>query len=182
MATTLAAPDSRTTQIVSALASLIRSARAISRQHHQRLGASGTPLAVLKALRANPEHDRPGDLAAAAGVAPSVVSRVLARLEEDGLVTRHKDELDARACHMALTDQGRAQLASIEEQYTQLLGSALADLDPEELERMPGVLSTLEDALVRALATVPFERPVLAPSLSGADSASTAPALTHESR
>src|SRR5689334_15530599 len=107
MATTLAPqaePGSQTTEILSALASLIRSARSISRQHHQQLGASGTPLAVLKSLDRAPDQNRPGDLAQAAGVAPSVMSRVLARLEEDGLVTRHKDELDARACHIALTE------------------------------------------------------------------------------
>ena len=185
MATTLAppaSPVSQTTDIVSALASLIRSARAISRQHHQRLGASGTPLTVLKSLDRNPGQDRPGDLAQAAGVAPSVMSRVLARLEEDGLVTRHKDDLDARACHMALTDEGRAQLEAIEQQYAQLLDSALADLPQADLDRMPDVLRTLEDALVRAIATVPFERPVLPPSLSGAHAVSPEPAPSHESR
>jgi DNA-binding MarR family transcriptional regulator len=186
MTTTILATQSptggRTVEIVSALASLIRTARAISRQHHQQLGASGTPLTVLKSLHRRPGQDRPGDLAQAAGVAPSVMSRVLARLEEDGLVTRHRDELDARACHMVLTDAGRAQLESIEQEYTQLLEGALAEVPPEDVDRMPGLLQSLEEALLRAGATVPGQRPVLAPSLSGAECTSPQPAPIHESR
>jgi DNA-binding MarR family transcriptional regulator len=110
------------------------------------------------------------------------MSRVLPRLEEDGLVTRHRDEVDARACHIALTDEGRAQLASIEREYTELLDGALADLPAEDLDRMPLLLRSLEEALVRAVAAVPARRPVLAPSLSGALRAGTEPDPTHESR
>jgi len=184
MATTLvpqAEPGSQTAEILAALASLIRSARSISRQHHQQLGASGTPLAVLKSLDRNPGQDRPGDLAQAAGVAPSVMSRVLARLEEDGLVTRHKDEQDARACHIALTEDGTAQLRAIEREYTELLDGALADVSPADLDRMPVLLRSLEQALLRAGTTVPAQRPVLAPSLSGVLGAASAPEPNDES-
>ncbi|HEV7195543.1 MAG TPA: MarR family transcriptional regulator [Pedococcus sp.] len=141
-------PADRTTDVVSALVSLVRSTRTIARHHHQRLGASGTPLAVLKSLAQRPDQDRPGDLAQATGVAPSVMSRVLARLEEDGLVTRHRDEADARACHIALTDGGFAQLASIEHEYTLLLREALAELPAGDVDRLPELLQSLEQALL----------------------------------
>jgi DNA-binding MarR family transcriptional regulator len=173
----------RTTEIISALSNLIRSARALARQHHQQRGASGTPVTVLKALAHHPEQDRPGDLAVVAGVAPSVMSRVIARLEEDGLVSRHKDELDARACHMALTDAGRAQLAAIEQQYTELLGAALGELPDDELDRLPATLHALEQALNSALGRpVPPHSTPLAPSLAGELPAVTRPAPIHESR
>ena len=74
-------------EVLSALTGLIRTSRAIGRRlQEEGSGASGTPVAVLKALARADGHDRPGDLAVAAGVAPSVVSRVLPRLEDDGLV------------------------------------------------------------------------------------------------
>jgi DNA-binding MarR family transcriptional regulator len=103
---------------------------------------------VLKSLAQRPDQDRPGDLAQATGVAPSVMSRVLARLEQDGLVTRHRDEVDARACHIALTDGGFAQLAAIEHEYTLLLSEALAELPAGDVDRLPELLQSLEQALL----------------------------------
>ncbi len=51
-----------------------------------------------------------GDLADRLLVAPSVASRVVATLEQDGLVERHPDPADARACLLGLTDLGRDRL------------------------------------------------------------------------
>jgi DNA-binding MarR family transcriptional regulator len=163
-------------EVVSALSSLIRASRSVARQRQAELGASGTPLAILKVLAAQTGEDRPGDLAQATGVAPSVVSRALTRLEEDGLVVRHKDESDARACHIALTPEGRAQLAAITDQYVALLGDALTDLSDDDVERLPGLLRTLEHALRRAgERTTPLRHTSLAPSLVAA----TAPDSAH---
>jgi DNA-binding MarR family transcriptional regulator len=153
-------------EVIAALTSLIRASRAVARQRHDQLGASGTPVAVLKALsRAADGRDRPGDLAVAAGVAPSVVSRVLPRLEEDGLVTRERDEHDARSCHIILTDSGREQLAAIQREYAEILGAALDGVPDEEVERMPATLAHLEQALLRAAAHGAPRHSGLAPSL-----------------
>lgn len=153
-------------EVIAALSSLIRASRAVARQRHDQLGASGTPLAVLKALsRSDEGQARPGDLAVAAGVAPSVVSRVLPRLEEDGLVTRRRDEVDARSCHIILTPEGREQLAAIQREYAELLGGALADVPAEEVSRMPGTLALLEQALLKAADQATPRHTGLAPSL-----------------
>lgn len=163
-----------TTEVVSALSSLIRASRSIARQRHDQLGASGTPLAVLKALAGGTDADRPGDLAVATGVAPSVVSRALARLEEDGLVLRRRDEGDARACHISLTDEGRAQLAAIQDEYAVLLDDALSELSEEDLSRLPRLLTLLEHALRRAGERAPAPRHTnLAPSLAPHQSATS---------
>ena len=183
-------PHHATGDVVSALSSLDRASRSVARQRQAQLGASGTPLAILKALATQPGEDRPGDLAQATGVAPSVVSRALTRLEEDGLVVRHKDEVDARACHIALTDEGRAQLASISDQYSALLDDALAELSDDDVARLPGLLHTLEQALRRAGdRAAPPRHTLLAPSLVEAQTAKAAQptstlsqtATTHES-
>jgi DNA-binding MarR family transcriptional regulator len=164
---TRTSPHRATGEVVSALSSLIRASRSLARQRQAQLGASGTPLAILKVLAAQSGEDRPGDLAQATGVAPSVVSRALTRLEEDGLVVRHKDESDARACHISLTAEGRDQLAAISDQYAALLDDALTDLTDDDVERLPGLLRTLEQALRRAGERVaPPRHTSLAPSLS----------------
>jgi DNA-binding MarR family transcriptional regulator len=162
-------PHRATGEVVSALSSLIRASRSLARQRQAELGASGTPLAILKVLALQTGEDRPGDLAQATGVAPSVVSRALTRLEEDGLVLRHKDEADARACHSTLTAEGRAQLATISDQYAALLDDALTDLTDDDVARLPGLLHTLERALRRAgERTAPLRHTSLAPSLAEA--------------
>jgi len=140
-----------TDAVVAAVASLVRTAKAVARSRQDHLGATGTPLAVLRALsHAGGDDDRPGDLAIATGVAPSVVSRVLARLEEDDLVVRHRDAEDARACHISLTDQGRGKLEAIQDDYRTVLGAALAELDDDDIDRIPSLLHRLEQAIVRA--------------------------------
>jgi DNA-binding MarR family transcriptional regulator len=139
-----------TDAVVAAVASLVRTAKGVARSRQDHLGATGTPLAVLRALSRAGGDDRPGDLALTTGVAPSVVSRVLARLEEDGLVVRHRDEEDARACHIALTDQGRGKLEAIQDDYRTVLGAALAELDDDDIDRIPSLLHRLEQAIVRA--------------------------------
>lgn len=134
--------------VMTALVSLVRTSRSLGRRLQEDLGASGTPLAVLKALARHDGLDRPGDLAATAGVAPSVVSRVIARLEEDGLVDRRRDATDARACHIALTDAGRVHLDHVERESAALLAPSLRGIPADDLRRLPGLLGQLEQAMV----------------------------------
>jgi DNA-binding MarR family transcriptional regulator len=136
--------------VLSALTGLIRTSRSIARRISEDVGASGTPVAVLKALARGDGHDRPGDLAVATGVAPSVVSRVLTRLEEDGLVSRRQDEADARSCRISLTERGVEHLARVQRQTAALLAPELAALDPEDRREIPRLLTLLEQVLAGA--------------------------------
>jgi DNA-binding MarR family transcriptional regulator len=176
-------PHHATGEVVSALSSLIRASRSIARQRQAQLGASGTPLAILKVLATQPGEDRPGDLAQATGVAPSVVSRALTHLEQDGLVVRHRDDVDARACHISLTAEGRSQLDTISDEYAALLDDALTDLSDDDVARLPTLLHTLEHALRRAgERAAPPRHTSLAPSLSDSRPTDTQSSLsTHES-
>jgi DNA-binding MarR family transcriptional regulator len=145
--------------VLSALTGLIRTSRAIARRISEGVGASGTPVAVLKVLAREDGHDRPGDLAVATGVAPSVVSRVLTRLEEDGLVSRRQDEADARSCRISLTERGTDHLARVQRQTAALLAPELAALDAEDRRQMPRLLGLLEQVLAGAADTAAASRP-----------------------
>jgi DNA-binding MarR family transcriptional regulator len=87
---------------------------------------------VLKILHKGGEQ-RGGEIAAKLGVDASVVSRQVAALEADGLVSRRPDPADARVGLVSLAPAGKAQLDALYSSYTQHLRAALADLDDDAL-------------------------------------------------
>jgi DNA-binding MarR family transcriptional regulator len=63
---------------------------------------------VLERLAAAPKHDRRmQELADAAHLSQSALSRVVARLERDGLVSRGMCHEDRRGIYVCITDAGR---------------------------------------------------------------------------
>src|ERR1700745_3933060 len=71
-------------------------------RRHELAGLTPTQLAALSTVeRSGPL--RLGDLAAAEGIAPSTLTRLVAVLEEAGYVTRRPDPSDARASTIAIT-------------------------------------------------------------------------------
>lgn len=164
MQTTTTTPRD-TGAVVAALASLVRAARTAGRLRHDQLGASGTRLTLLKTLTRAQEPMRPGDLAVIAEVAPSVVSRALARLEEDGLVSRRQDPDDARACRMTATPAGTEAVATIHAEYARLLHDSLSEMDDADIARLPVLLGQLEAGVARGGQHLPTHHHDLAPSL-----------------
>lgn len=88
---------------------------------------------VLVRLARAPERSlRMRELAARVMITPSGVTRVVDGLEERGLVTRRRDEADARAVHAQLTATGlelvrlaaRTHLRGIREHFTGRLTTA----------------------------------------------------------
>ncbi|MCI2424251.1 MarR family transcriptional regulator [Saccharopolyspora sp. K220] len=74
----------------------------------------------------------PGELAAREGVQPPSMTRVIAALEEAGLVARRAHPTDGRQAIVELTEAGRARVdeeVSIRERW---LDQQLADLDEDE--------------------------------------------------
>lgn len=116
-------------ELLSSLSTLLRTSRAISMKSH---GASvtGTQIAALKVLSAG--EVRMGDLAEKLMVAPSVASRVVATLEQEGLVQRHPDPADARACLLELSDLGRERLRERQRFSLALMRDVLADWTDDE--------------------------------------------------
>src|SRR5689334_22056078 len=75
---------------------------------------------------------RLGDLAAAEGIAPSTLTRMVAELEDLGYVRRDADPRDARASTLAITPEGHETLEQLREEGTALLTQWLMQLSPEQ--------------------------------------------------
>lgn len=90
-----------------------------------------------------------GDLSAAERVRPPTMTRVVASLEEQGLVTRTVDPADRRVAHVATTALGDRFLEASRHRRDAFLASGLRSLSPEDrdvLRRAAGLLERLADS------------------------------------
>jgi DNA-binding MarR family transcriptional regulator len=87
---------------------------------------------------------RIGDLAEREGVSPATATRVVAALEERGLVGRMADPADGRSWRMSLTEGGRRELARMRRVRTARLAQRLAALEPADVRRLVDLLPVLE--------------------------------------
>jgi DNA-binding MarR family transcriptional regulator len=104
---------------------------------------SPSQYAVLATV-SNRERVRLADLAAIEGLNPTLLSRIVGRLEEIGLVAREQDTTDRRVTHVVLTAQGRELHASIRSERTDVLSLALEGLRKDELDALANAMPVLE--------------------------------------
>ena len=122
-------------------------------RRHELAGLTPTQLAALSTVeRSGPL--RLGDLAAAEGIAPSTLTRLVTVLEEAGYVTRQPDPSDARASTIAITPLGRETMERLRDENTALLSQNLLLLTPEQRTALAAALPSLE------LLAGPENRPV----------------------
>jgi DNA-binding MarR family transcriptional regulator len=76
------------------------------------------------------------DLAAGLGLSPSSVTIACKRLERDGLLSRARQGDDERVVLVALTDQGREQLARWRQRRHDEATRLLAPLAPDERQQL----------------------------------------------
>jgi DNA-binding MarR family transcriptional regulator len=93
---------------------------------------------------------RLSEVAAAEGINPTMLSRVISELAADGLLDRASDERDRRAAWVRATASGRRLAERIRRERTQAVNQALAELDPAARSTVIGALPALE-ALAAAL-------------------------------
>jgi DNA-binding MarR family transcriptional regulator len=105
---------------------------------------SSAQLSVLGLLARSGELS-PGQLAAADHVQPQSVTRTLAALERDRLVSRRTDPDDRRRAWIGLTQQGRTVLAADLAERDHWLAGQLRRLTPAER----AVLDVAADVLER---------------------------------
>ncbi len=112
-------------------------------RRHELAGLTPTQLSALATVeRAGPL--RLGDLAAAEGIAPSTLTRLVTALEERGYVERCRVPGDARASTLAIAPRGQAALGRIRQEGTNVLASSLRTLTHEQLTALAAALPALE--------------------------------------
>jgi DNA-binding MarR family transcriptional regulator len=84
------------------------------------------------------------DLAAIAGINPTLLSRVVAKLESDQLVTRTPDAEDRRVAHVVPTAKGRRRYEQIKNARTDAVSLAIAGLTDAERRALVAALPVLE--------------------------------------
>jgi DNA-binding MarR family transcriptional regulator len=87
---------------------------------------------------------RIGDLADREGVSAPTATRLVASLEERGLVSRRMDAADRRSSYVSLTRQGSEKLEWVRRVRTARLAQRLSLLSEHDLDRLLDVLPLLE--------------------------------------
>lgn len=120
----------------------------LSRRLRQRAGAQLTS----SQMSAMGTLDRRGplalrDLAAAEQIAPSTLTRIVATLEDEGLLDRRPDPTDRRVALVGLTPAGRALLAVARRRSSEHLATRIEALRAEEQAALVAALPVLERLL-----------------------------------
>jgi len=128
---------------------------AIARTARRLRQNSGTELtAALTAALATVEARgplTPSELAQIENVKRPTATRIVARLEEQGLVQRAADPSDRRSFLVGITGEGRSLLRRLRTRKNAYLARRLRELDPEDV----AALDRASDVLERLLETEP---------------------------
>ncbi len=93
------------------------------------------------------EHHGPvtlGALAAHERVTPPSITRIVAKLEEDGFVRRATDATDRRVGRVAVTPKGASLIARSRRRRNEWLAARLGDLPADDVARLAAALGVLE--------------------------------------
>ncbi|HEY6797773.1 MAG TPA: MarR family transcriptional regulator [Kineosporiaceae bacterium] len=109
-------------------------------------GLDGAAFGVLALLvRRGPQ--RQGELAEAAVLDPSTVSRYVAQLVRSGLVTRRPHPADGRAVHLVATPEGIALADAALAQRQKVLAELLAGWSADDTATLVRLLRRLNDGM-----------------------------------
>ncbi|WP_458779853.1 MarR family winged helix-turn-helix transcriptional regulator [Arthrobacter sp. D3-16] len=99
---------------------------------------------VLYTLSKSPEGLRLLDLSERIMLTQTGITRLVARLEERGLITRTPDPADARAVRLTLTPEGRDVQRRIGTAHARSVTCVMAEaLEPEELQQLQALCDKL---------------------------------------
>jgi DNA-binding MarR family transcriptional regulator len=120
---------------------------------HRRIridGRESIPPLQLSALVTVEQHGplRLSELARREAVTAPTMSRVLAALDEQGLVIRTPDPTDARGVRIVLSAEGATRINEVRSHRTALVARRLARLAPEQRAALSAALPALEALLV----------------------------------
>ena len=118
----------------------------------RRLRQEVTPAVTPSQLSALARLDRGGpmsvgDLAAAERVSPSTLTRIVAALESDGLISRETDPADRRVARVAVSAAGHELLEAARARGTGYLVERIGRLDDQEAAVLAAAVPVLERLL-----------------------------------
>jgi DNA-binding MarR family transcriptional regulator len=143
-------PEAVQTDAVLATAMRISISRLARRLRVERLGLGGTETVLsdiqLAALAALARHDSmtPGELAEHEKVQPPSMTRVIAVLEERGLVKREPHATDRRQVVLTVTGDGRDVVQRVRRRREAWLAQRLQELTPDERQILLAAAPILE--------------------------------------
>ena len=85
-----------------------------------------------------------GELAAIEQVAPPTITKIVAKLEDAGLVVRTVDPSDRRVARVSISTAGRARLDDARSRRDAWLAQQLDKADPDQVRRLADALDVLE--------------------------------------
>ena len=133
-----------------ATAMRISVSRLARRLRVERLGLGGTETVLsdiqLAALAALERHDSmtPGELAEHEKVQPPSMTRVIAVLEERGLVRREPHATDRRQVILTATENGKDLVQRVRRRRVAWLAQRLQELNPDERQILRAAVPILE--------------------------------------
>jgi DNA-binding MarR family transcriptional regulator len=101
------------------------------------------------------------ELADIEGLNPTMLSRVIGKLEVSGLVVRSATEADRRAVRVQTTPAGRSLHQRLRRQRSQLLAERLAGLPAEQADRLLTALPALETLVEQLNRPQPAKAPAI---------------------
>ena len=121
--------------------------RELLRQLTAETGLSGAQFEALRELALADGRSTVSALARELGVDPAAVSRLVAGLEQLGLVSRVSDDRDGRKRPVVLTNDGSRLMVDFHAEAHERESALAAALDPQSIETTMQVLHALRDAL-----------------------------------
>jgi DNA-binding MarR family transcriptional regulator len=141
---TASASDERVIDIATHLRlALTRTARRLRQEAPELSPSQASALATIE--RHGPLM--PSELAERERIKRPTATRVVARLEEDGLIERTAAIADARSCLLRLTPSGAALIRRLRRRKTAYLATRLRGLDADDLETLERASRLLEGLL-----------------------------------
>jgi DNA-binding MarR family transcriptional regulator len=134
-----------TTLVAPAVTLRVLIARLSRRLRQTQAGAGLTPT-QLSVLATVVRHGHLGlaDLSKAEGINPTMLSRIVAKLSTQGLLTRRADPLDGRAALVSPTERGRRLQRRIQAERNDVLGQRLDALPRAQRQLLVAAIPALE--------------------------------------
>jgi DNA-binding MarR family transcriptional regulator len=108
-----------------------------------RIGLHSGQESLLKSLSAEDGMSM-SDIAAALGVQPPTITKMISRLAAQDYVERRASSGDGRQAEVFLTERGRRAIVTIDKVWKRIEKTALADIDDKDRKRLRKLLRQVE--------------------------------------